>query len=80
MKKEELVEIFSKLHPEDSTGQMIGEVHLANGQVIKTDSLRVDMDGGRIILSEDKSSMHEVNKKNWIQELIFYKNKQRQSA
>jgi hypothetical protein len=38
------------------------------------------MDGGRIILSEDKSSMHEVNKRNWIQELIFYKNKQRQSA
>ena len=26
MKKEELVEIFSNLHPEDSTGQMIGEV------------------------------------------------------
>jgi len=51
MKKEELVEIFSNLHPEDSTGQMIAEMHLANGQVIKTDSLRVDMDGGRIILS-----------------------------
>ena len=33
MKKEELVEIFSNLHPEDSTGEMIGEVHLANGQV-----------------------------------------------
>ena len=29
MKKEELVEIFSNLHPEDSTGEMIGEVHLA---------------------------------------------------
>ena len=52
MKKEELVEIFSNFHPEDSTGQMIGEVHLADGQIIKTDSLRVDMDGGRIILSE----------------------------
>ena len=55
MKKEERVEIFSNLHPEDSTGEMIGEVHLANGDVIKTDSLRVDMDGGRIILSEVKS-------------------------
>jgi hypothetical protein len=55
---------------------MIGEVHLANGQVLKTDSLRVDMDGGRIILSEVQSSMHEVNKRNWIQELIFNKNKQ----
>jgi len=80
MTKEELVEIFSNLHPEDSTGEMIGEVHLADGQIIKTDSLRVDMDGGRIILSENKSPMHEVNKRNWIQELIFYKNKQRQSA
>ena len=80
MKKEELVEIFSNLHPEDTAGNMTGEVHLADGAVIKTDSLRVDMDGGRIILSEQSSSMYETNKKNWIQELIFYKNKQRQSA
>jgi hypothetical protein len=80
MKKEELVEIFSNLHPEDSTGQMIGEVHLANGQVIKTDSLRVDMDGGRIIISEMQSHMYKTNKRNWIQELIFYKNKKRMSA
>ena len=80
MKKEELVEIFSNLHPEDSTGQMIGEVHLANGQVIKTDSLRVDMDCGRIIISEMQSHMYKTNKRNWIQELIFYKNKKRMSA
>jgi len=80
MKKEELVELFSNLHPEDSTGQMIGEVHLADGRVMKTDSLRVDMDGGRIIISEKHSSMHEVTKKNWIQELIFYRNKKRRSA
>ena len=80
MKKEELVEIFSDLHPEDTTGNMIGEVHLGDGTVIKTDSLRVDMDGGRIILSEESSSMFETNKRNWIQELIFYKNKKRQSA
>ena len=75
MKKEELVEIFSDLHPEDTAGNMIGEVHLADGTVMKTDSLRVDMDGGRIILSEEKSKMYETNKRNWIQELIFYKNK-----
>ena len=59
---------------------MIGEVHLANGQVIKTDSLRVDMDGGRIIISEMQSHMYKTNKRNWIQELIFYKNKKRMSA
>ena len=59
---------------------MTGEVHLNDGTVIKTDSLRVDMDGGRIILSEESSLMYETNKTNWIQELIFYKNKKRQSA
>jgi hypothetical protein len=59
---------------------MIGEVHLSDGTVIKTDSLRVDMDGGRIILSQADSSMYETNKRNWIQELIFYKNKKRKSA
>ena len=80
MKKEELVEIFSDLHPEDTAGQMTGEVHWSDGTIIKTDSLRVDMDGGRIILSEEKSSMYQTNKRNWIQELIFYQNKKRQSA
>ena len=80
MKKEELVEIFSDLHPEDTAGIMTGEVHLSDGTVMKTDSLRVDMDGGRIILSEEKSTMYETNKRNWIQELIFYKNKKRKSA
>jgi len=80
MKKEELVEIFSDLHPEDTAGQMTGEVHLSDGTIIRTDSLRVDMDGGRIILSEEKSSMYQTNKRNWIQELIFYQNKKRQSA
>ena len=80
MKKEELVEIFSDLHPEDTAGNMTGEVHLADGTVLKTDSLRVDMDGGRIILSEEKSRMYETNKRNWVQELIFYKNKKLKSA
>lgn len=80
MKKEELVEIFSNLHPEDSAGNMIGEIHLADGTVLKTDSLRIDMDGGRIIISEKASNMYETNKRNWIQELIFYQNKKLKSA
>ena len=80
MKKEELVEIFSDLHPEDTAGHMTGEIHLADGRVIKTDSLRVDMDCGRIILSEKDSAMYDANKRNWVQELIFYKNKKRISA
>ena len=36
MKKEELVEIFSNLHPEDTAGNITGEVHLADGTIIKT--------------------------------------------
>ena len=80
MKKEELVEIFSNLHPEDTAGNITGEVHLADGTIIKTDSIRVDMDGGRIILSDKSSGMYETNKRNWIQELIFYQNKKRRSA
>ena len=80
MKKEELVEIISNLHPEDSAGNMIGEIHLADGTVLETDSLRIDMDGGRIILSEEASNMYETNKRNWIQELIFYQNKKLKSA
>ena len=80
MKKEELVEIFSNLHPEDSAGNMVGEIHLADGTVLKTDSLRIDMDGGRIFLSEEASNMYETNKRNWIQELIFYQNKKLKSA
>ena len=71
MKKEELVEIFSNLHPEDSAGNMIGEIHLADGTVLKTDSLRIDMDGGRIILVQKGSENYETNKKNWQQEISF---------
>ncbi|KRP10871.1 MAG: hypothetical protein ABS21_02560 [SAR86 cluster bacterium BACL1 MAG-121105-bin34] len=75
MTKEELVELFSNLHPEDSTGQMIGEVHLADGRVMKTDSLRVDMDGGRIIISEKHSSMHEATKRIGFKNSFFIETK-----
>ena len=41
-----------------------------------TDSLRIDMDGGRIILAQKGSERYEANKKNWLQEIKFYeKNK-----
>jgi hypothetical protein len=79
MKKEELVEIFSDLHPEDTAGHMTGEIHLSDGRVIKTDSLRVDMDGGRIILSETDSPMYDANnlffikiKKEYLPKLLFF--------
>ena len=80
MKKQELVEVFKDLHPEDTSGEITGEVYLDDGTMIQTDSIRVDMDGGRIILASKKSNMYAINKKNWIQELIFYKNKKLKSA
>ena len=80
MNKQELVEVFKDLHPEDASGEIIGEVYLDDGTKIETDSIRIDMDGGRIILASKKSNMHAINNKNWIQELIFYKNKKLKSA
>jgi len=80
MNKQELVEVFKDLHPEDKSGEIIGEVYLDDGTKIQTDSIRIDMDGGRIILASKKSNMHAINNKNWIQELIFYKNKKLKSA
>ena len=50
MKKEELVEIFSDLHPEDTQGSMQAVIHLKDGSTLITDSLRIDMDGGRVIV------------------------------
>ena len=73
MNKQELVEVFKDLHPEDTSGEIIGEVYLDDGTKIQTDSIRIDMDGGRIILASKKSNMHAINNKNWILELIFYK-------
>ena len=46
MNKQELVEVFKDLHPEDTSGEIIGEVYLDDGTKIQTDSIRIDMDGG----------------------------------
>jgi len=45
MNKQELVEVFKDLHPEDTSGEIIGEVYLDDGTKIQTDSIRIDMDG-----------------------------------
>ena len=79
MNKQELVEVFKDLHPEDTSGEIIGEVYLDDGTKIQTDSIRIDMDGENYLASK-KSNMHAINNKNWIQELIFYKNKKLKSA
>jgi len=80
MKKQELVEVFKELHSEDTSGEIIGEAYLDYGTMIQTDSIRIDVDGGRIILASKKTNIYAINKKNWIQELIFYKNKKLKCA
>jgi len=74
MKKEELIELIHGLHPEDTKGEMNGIFIGRHGEVITTDSIRIDMDGGRVILAQKGSGEAEQNKKNWQQELEFIRN------
>lgn len=71
MRKEELVKLFEKLPKEDKEGNIEGIFYDRYGGRIITDSIRVDMDGGRIILVQKGSENYEVNKKNWQQEISF---------
>jgi hypothetical protein len=74
MRKEELIELIKNLPTEDTTGDIIGIFYNRHGEQYTTDSIRVDMDGGRIILAQKGSGYHETNKKNWEQEIRFIKN------
>ena len=71
MRKEELVKLFEKLPKEDKEGNIEGIFYDRYGGRIITDSIRVDMDGGRIILVQKGSENYEVNKRNWEQEISF---------
>jgi hypothetical protein len=71
MRKEELVKLFEKLPKEDKEGNIEGIFYDRYGGRIITDSVRVDMDGGRIILVQKGSENYEVNKRNWEQEISF---------
>jgi len=73
MRKEELVTLFEKLHHEDTNGKIEAVVHDVNGGMFKTDSIRLDMDGGRLIICQMNSPCYESNKENWKQELEFVK-------
>ena len=74
MKKEELIELINSLHPEDTTGELTGVFIGRHGEVVTTDSIRIDMDGGRIILAQSGSGHAETNKQNWQRELEFVRN------
>ena len=53
------------------TGIFIGR----HGEVINTDSIRIDMDGGRVILAQKGSGEAQTNKNNWQKELEFARNR-----
>jgi len=75
MTKEELIELINNLHSEDTKGELTGVFIGRHGEVVTTDSIRIDMDGGRVILAQKGSGESEQNKKNWEQELVFIRNK-----
>ena len=76
MTKEELIFLITHLHSEDQNGIIDAVVHDVNGGIFTTDSIRVDMDGGRIIICQKNSPCYESNKTNWTKELEFAKRQQ----
>ena len=73
MTKEQLVFLFNNLHSEDKSGSIEAVVHDVNGGTFVTDSIRLDMDGGRLIICQQNSPSYKSNKLNWEQELNFVK-------
>ena len=75
MTKQELIELIESLHPEDTKGELTGIFIGRHGEVITTDSIRIDMDGGRVILAQKGSGEAKTNKNNWQKELEFARNR-----
>ena len=76
MTKQELIELIENLPGEDKEGRMEAVFSDRYGAIITTDSIRLDMDGGRIIIAQKGSGYYTTNKSNWEQELEFCRNKQ----
>ena len=75
MTKQELIELIESLHPEDTKVELTGIFIGRHGEVITTDSIRIDMDGGRVILAQKGSGEAQTNKNNWQKELEFARNR-----
>ena len=75
VRKEELIELINNLPTEDTTGEIVGVFYTRHGERYITDSLRLDMDGGRIILAQKESGYYKQNKHNWKTELTFMRNR-----
>ena len=75
MRKEELIELINNLPAEDTKGELVGIFIGRHGEVVTTDSIRIDMDGGRVILAQTGSGEAQTNKNNWQKELEFIRNR-----
>lgn len=74
MTKQEVIELVNSLsHEDDKYGNIEALVYDVNGGMFTTDSIRLDMDSGRLIVCQKNSDCYETNKKNWKQELEFAK-------
>tara|TARA_B100001996_G_C18546301_1_gene549022 strand:+ start:51 stop:272 length:222 start_codon:yes stop_codon:yes gene_type:complete len=71
MRKEELIHLINHLHTDDKHGIIEAIVHDVNGGQFTTDSIRLDMDSGRLIICQMNSPCYESNKNNWKKELDF---------
>ncbi len=60
MTKQELIELIESLPGEDREGKIEGIFCDKYGAVITTDSIRVDMDGGRIILAKKAQAIIQL--------------------
>lgn len=74
MTKEELIYLIHNLDSEDKNGKIEGIFIDRYGAKISTDSIRVDMDSGRIIMAQLGTDYYEANQKNWETELKFARN------
>ena len=71
MTKEELIYLIDNLGTEDRNGNIEGIFIGRHGESVSTDSVRVDMDGGRIIIAQAGTEAYDINKSNWQTELTF---------
>jgi hypothetical protein len=71
MTKEELIFLIKNLGSEDKNGNIEGIFIGRHGERIITDSIRVDMDSGRIIIAQSGTDYYNINKSNWETELTF---------
>lgn len=74
MKKQELIKLIEGINTEDTNGEIEGIFYDRFGSKYITDSIRLDMDGGRLIMVQRGSANYDTNKSNWKKELEFINN------